>query len=367
MKVLVVHPPMYPVNYKFYNMLGKYVKLTVWQFGEYPSDHSDWTYENLKYLNDNITIKVIGKGGDSIQNQFKIFQFFPDLRSLNPDIVLSIAFWIPSLYFSLIKKFLKFKFIILTNAIYETEKNNSEMRKIIRKLISLNTDMFISSSNLTTEYLKSINSNSKIYLSLQTIDVKDWQKKFLELESKVQLKIKLFNKTNNIIMLGVGNYISKKNWIAVIEIMHKFPNLFFVLVGDGDEHELYNIKIKNLQLNERVLLVGRKSGKALKEYYKAADFLIFPSLYDQFGFVVPEALCSGLPVICTKNAGAEVLIKEGYNGYIMQDNIDMITKIDVMMKNYKNMNQNAYCSIEEMSLENRALEFYDSFNKVTKQ
>jgi hypothetical protein len=121
-KILVLHPPRYPVNYQFYNLLGKIVDLHIWQFGEYPSDHPSWHYNELKKLNTNINITVLGSGKDSIKNQFNIFNYSKDLKKLNPDIVLSVAFWMPSLYISLIKNILSFKFVILTDAIEETEK-----------------------------------------------------------------------------------------------------------------------------------------------------------------------------------------------------------------------------------------------------
>jgi glycosyltransferase involved in cell wall biosynthesis len=42
-------------------------------------------------------------------------------------------------------------------------------------------------------------------------------------------------------MLGVGNYIHKKNWITVINAIKKFDNLLFLLVGDGEEREKYKM------------------------------------------------------------------------------------------------------------------------------
>lgn len=365
MKVVFLHPPLYPVNYHFFNLLGRKVELIVYQYGEAPSDHKEWKATSLNYLCENFQIKVFGKGYDSIKNQLSL-KSLRELKNDNPDIVVSIAFWIPSIVASLLKSILNFQFIIATDAISETEKYNSILRNKLRTFIANNTDCMIAASKLSNDYLKTFVAKKKIFLSVQTIDVNNWRKGIIELENKEELKIKLFNKKNNLIMLGVGNYMAKKNWLAVIEIMDKFPNLYFVLVGDGNERLLYEAKIKNLALEKRVLLVGSKSGKELKKFYKAADFLIFPSLHDQFGFVVPEALCSSLPVICTKNAGAEVLIKENYNGYIMKNDMDMVDKIYAMIKNHKNLSHNAYASIEKISLENRSLEFFNIFNKVVK-
>ena len=51
MKVVFLHPPMYPVCVDLFNIMGKFMDLTVCQIGEYPSHHTSWTVENLgKYI-----------------------------------------------------------------------------------------------------------------------------------------------------------------------------------------------------------------------------------------------------------------------------------------------------------------------------
>lgn len=47
-----------------------------------------------------------------------------------------------------------------------------------------------------------------------------------------------------------------------------------------------------------------------------ADFAVFPSLADGFGFAVSECMNLGIPVICSKNAGASDLIEDGVNGFL---------------------------------------------------
>lgn len=363
MKVLVLHPPMYPVNYEFYNYLGKHVDLTIFQFGVYPSDHPTWTSSSLSKMRHNFKLKVFGTGSDSIKNQFYSIQL-KEVKLINPDLVLSIAFWMPSLYFSILSKFFDFKFLILTNAIEATDGGNSILRGIYRKLICLNTATFISASELSSEYLKFLSSTNKIELSIQTIETKQWREKVLQLKSKHHLREELGFPQDKNIILGVGNFSYKKNWISVMKIMDKIDNCIFVLVGSGENYKNYMSYINENHLESKIILIDRKEGTELKKYFKLSDLFILPSLYEQFGFVVVEALSSDLPVICSKNTGASSLIKDGYNGYTINPSDDFSFLIKKTINNLNIMQKNAYKSIKNNTLENRSNEFYSIFKKV---
>jgi glycosyltransferase involved in cell wall biosynthesis len=51
--------------------------------------------------------------------------------------------------------------------------------------------------------------------------------------------------------------------------------------------------------------------------YGKSSVFVHPSLADGFGYVVAEAMASGLPVIVTEATGAADLIVDGENGYIV--------------------------------------------------
>lgn len=55
----------------------------------------------------------------------------------------------------------------------------------------------------------------------------------------------------------------------------------------------------------------------LFEAFQQADLLVFPTLCDGFGLVVPEALSRGLPVLTTRQAGAADMIRHEANGLII--------------------------------------------------
>ena len=54
-----------------------------------------------------------------------------------------------------------------------------------------------------------------------------------------------------------------------------------------------------------------------QEVYGKSSVLVHPSLADGFGYVVAEAMASGIPAIVTHRTGASDLIVDGHNGYIV--------------------------------------------------
>lgn len=55
----------------------------------------------------------------------------------------------------------------------------------------------------------------------------------------------------------------------------------------------------------------------LVEYYTEASVFVLPTIDEGMAYVVMEALCSGTPVITTPNSGAEDVIVDGQNGYLV--------------------------------------------------
>jgi glycosyltransferase involved in cell wall biosynthesis len=365
MKVVILHPPMYPVNHEFFNLLGKEVELTVYQFGTHPVHHKNWTVDHFKKGENNYKIKVFGSKVVTFLLQANPY-FLINLKKDKPDIVISIAFWIPSLYAAVTKKILGFKFIVSTDEICETAKGLPSFKKNIRRIICKQSDSLISASDLTTEYINQLHFKTEIFQSNQTINTSQWIRDLDLLPNKELIKKQLNIPNDKTILLGVGNFINKKNWENVFKQIKSFDEILFVLIGAGELKYKYNEYIANNNLQDKVMLVSRKDGLELKKYFKISDIFIFPSYYDQFGFVVLEALASGLPVICTKYAGASSLIEDAYNGYVVNPNMDYSRQVKEVITHLDAMKKNARNSSLEISLEGRVVEFLNLFESLVK-
>lgn len=92
--------------------------------------------------------------------------------------------------------------------------------------------------------------------------------------------------------------------------------LDLVIIGDGPLRSVLEAHVCELGLEKNVHLPGFIQYERLPTYYGLARALVMPSITDQWGLVVNEAMASGLPVLVSTGSGAaQDLVAQGKNGY----------------------------------------------------
>ena len=66
----------------------------------------------------------------------------------------------------------------------------------------------------------------------------------------------------------------------------------------------------------KLLWLGQKNYALTQQKLQCARFVVVPSTWDVFNLAAAEAMSHGVPVICSRNAGAEMLIENGVNGFL---------------------------------------------------
>ena len=108
------------------------------------------------------------------------------------------------------------------------------------------------------------------------------------------------------VVLHVGSTVDRKNVPLVIQTVARLRmevgvDVHLLQVGGrltADQEQL----VERLGLRRFLRSVPAADESTLRRAYSAADVLLFPSLYEGFGFPVLEAFASGLPVV-TSGAG----------------------------------------------------------------
>ncbi len=153
-------------------------------------------------------------------------------------------------------------------------------------------------------------------------------------------------------VLFVGEINQRKGIYQILEAAKELQpeGVEFNLIGTGMElaPELYK------PYEQCANFLGRVSFEKLQEMYGTSHIFVFPSMGEGFGLVIPEALSSGLPVIASKNCAGPDVIKDGYNGFVIEAGdagqlVDRIRWFMNHMDQLPTMQENAIQSVKTMT------------------
>ncbi|MEN6489274.1 MAG: glycosyltransferase family 4 protein [Smithella sp.] len=99
---------------------------------------------------------------------------------------------------------------------------------------------------------------------------------------------------------------------------HKFK---FIVAGKGNIKK-YTQMAQGFGIIADVIFTGPVNKEKMIGIYLASDLYVMLSKFDTFGMVVLEAMAAGLPVIISSNVGAKDLVREGENGFVINDTTD---------------------------------------------
>lgn len=102
---------------------------------------------------------------------------------------------------------------------------------------------------------------------------------------------------------------------AVKKVFEKHPDWSLDIYGEGSERELIEKKISEYGLTDKVILMGTVPD--LYERYNDYAMLILTSSYEGYPMVVLEAIGRGLPIVSFDVSGANMMIENGRNGFIV--------------------------------------------------
>jgi len=126
------------------------------------------------------------------------------------------------------------------------------------------------------------------------------------------------------LIISSGRLVPWKGFKMLIKIMPKLLEinqfLRLIIIGDGPEKKSLELMIKNMGLDRKVYLVGKKSKEEMAVYFAAADMFILNSGYEGFSHQILEAMAAGVPVIASAIGGNKEVIRQGHNGFLVRYN-----------------------------------------------
>ncbi len=112
-------------------------------------------------------------------------------------------------------------------------------------------------------------------------------------------------------VLHVGRASVRKGVHYLTDAVGRLPHATLTVVGTADPG------VSKLLTASHVNFVGPVPGNHLPRYYAQADVFCLLSLEEGLALVLAQAMASGLPVIASPNTGAEELITDGKEGFLV--------------------------------------------------
>ena len=117
----------------------------------------------------------------------------------------------------------------------------------------------------------------------------------------IEKRKKLRGAEDKLIIGFVGRLSPQKNPMFVIEVfaelLKRKADAVLWIVGEGELQDQVEARIMELNLQEKIYLLGRRNDVA--DIMQAMDAMVFPSVYEGFGIAVVEAQCAGLTVVAS--------------------------------------------------------------------
>ncbi len=152
-------------------------------------------------------------------------------------------------------------------------------------------------------------------------------------------KVKDLEPNNNII--AIGRLTKQKNYIFLLEVFKKLliieNDLRLIIIGDGEDKELIENKIKSLGIKDNVRLEGFQ--KNIYNYLKNAKCYFSTSLWEGPDLAMLDAAFSNVPIICSDcKSGRKEFIDNNNRGYIFKtnDKNSALKTFEIFLKDEKN-------------------------------
>lgn len=234
-----------------------------------------------------------------------------------------------NLYAMLVAKLLGIKVLVRDEATL-VSKSRGKLRNIIKKVffscLDMLVDGFLAIGTMNKQYyLANGIPEKKIFDMPYAVDNDFFRKKSKSCQEKRdELRASLGLAAGRPIILFASKFTGRKRALDLLEAFKTIlntmqPKPYLLFIGDGEmRHDLEN-RIKQLCLENDVLVLGFKNQGELPCYYDLCDVFVLPSLHEPWGLVINEAMNAGRAVIASDQVGSAYdLISQEKNGFIFK-------------------------------------------------
>jgi glycosyltransferase involved in cell wall biosynthesis len=144
---------------------------------------------------------------------------------------------------------------------------------------------------------------------------------FLKVKTNENLKKSLGIKDGDLVVGKIARLFELKGHRFLLkgakEVISKFPNVKFLFVGDGMLKDELKKQVYELGIEDKVIFTGLVSREKIPEYISTMDIVVHVSLREGLARIIPQAFACGKPVVSFSVDGADEIIEDGRNGFLI--------------------------------------------------
>lgn len=190
----------------------------------------------------------------------------------------------------------------------------------VDKLLSRITDTFITINQEDYNLVNKKFCSCKSYI-INGIGVDP--KRFI-IDNREEIRVKYRNNLNiphgAIVLIYIAELIKNKNqkflMDALKKVLKKRNDVYLVLAGPDHTHNEYERYANSIGVQDNIRYLGWRSD--VNNLYAMSDICTASSIREGFGLNIVEAMYCGIPVIATNNRGHSTIIRDGENGYLVE-------------------------------------------------
>ena len=232
---------------------------------------------------------------------------------------------------------------LFSNNAHKTERISSILNK---------TSIIIANSNFTADLVKQlVGKKEKIKVVYPgAIDLRS-----IEPDTSIQIK----GKPN---LLTLSRLEKRKGHIFILQAVKRlkkqFPNINYIIAGEGSEKNTLQQFVKKNDLNNNVSFVGIVNNQQKRQLFEHSTLMVMPTLDERqnrsiegFGIAYLEAAFFGIPSVASKVGGTPEAVLHENTGIIIDSHSQLFEALnDLLVDNNKliNLGDNAKKRAEKL-------------------
>ena len=123
-------------------------------------------------------------------------------------------------------------------------------------------------------------------------------------EELAELRVLAGKTTSNILLVTISRLVHQKGIDTVVRSLTLLPeNVRLLIVGDGEDREMLEKLVDQLELRSRVVFTGQVDRTMTAKARKIADIFVSPSRSEGQGIAFVSTMIANLPIIATQEGG----------------------------------------------------------------